>query len=149
MHALRGEFVHFLGDPAVEGAKARAAGMHFAMATDVGGGTSLSMLQTLNEAYKVAQCANWGMTPADAFYLATLGGARSLGVAAHIGNLEPGKEADVVVLDPAATPLLAKRSERCETIEAKLFALMMLGDDRATVATHILGAKAWQRETVF
>jgi guanine deaminase len=136
----------FLGSGFFDGAKARAAGMRFAVATDVGGGTSFSMLQTLNEAYKVAQCGNWSLTPADAFYLATLGGARALGVDAHIGNFEPGKEADLVVLDPAATPLLERRTRRAESIDAKLFLMMMLGDDRATAATHILGAKVWTRE---
>jgi guanine deaminase len=110
-----------------------------ALATDVGGGTSFSMLQTLNEAYKVAQMGGHAFTSLDGFYLATLGGAKGLGLDARIGNFEPGKEADIIALDPAATPLLAHRTALTRTLEEKLFALMVLGDDRAVAATWVLG----------
>ena len=110
-----------------------------ALATDVGGGTSFSMLQTMNEAYKVAQMGGHPLTALDGFYMATLGGARGLGLEARIGNFEPGKEADFVALDPAATPILAHRSALTAGIEEQLFALMMLGDDRAVAATWVLG----------
>jgi guanine deaminase len=97
------------------------------------------MLQTLNEAYKVAQMGGHAFTSLDGFYLATLGGAKGLGLDAHIGNFEPGKEADIIALDPAATPLLAHRTALTRTLEEKLFALMVLGDDRAVAATWVLG----------
>ncbi|MGD9872266.1 MAG: amidohydrolase family protein, partial [Thauera sp.] len=125
--------------------RARALGVRVGLGTDVGAGTSLSMLQTLNEAYKVLQLAGQSLSAPSAFYLATLGGAHSLYLDDRIGNFAAGKEADFVVLDPQATPLLARRSAACATLEERLFALMMLGDDRAVAATHVLGAAAWLR----
>ena len=118
---------------------ARGVNARMALATDVGGGTSFSMLQTMNEAYKVAQMGGHPFTSLDGFYMATLGGARGLGLDAHIGNLDTGKEADFIVLDPRATPLLERRMEQARTLEEKLFVLMILGDDRAVAASWILG----------
>ena len=68
--------------------------------------------------------------PSTGFYLATLGNARGLRLDAEIGTLDAGRWADVVVLDPQATPVLAARQELSESLEDMLFALMMLGDDR-------------------
>lgn len=135
----------FIGSGLFSCARARAAGTPVALATDVGGGTSFSMLRTMHEAYKVAQLAGESFSALDAFYLATLGGARALGSDAQVGSIVPGREADLVVLDPAATPLMARRDARAESIEERLFALMMLGDDRAVAATYVLGEAAWQR----
>ena len=129
----------FLGSGLFDIAAARVAGARVALATDVGGGTSFSMLQTMNEAYKVAQMGGHPFTAQDGFYLATLGGARGLGLEARIGNFEPGKEADFVALDLAATPVLARRTAQTTSIDEQLFALMMLGDDRAVAATWVLG----------
>jgi guanine deaminase len=129
----------FLGSGLFDIDAARNVDGRVALATDVGGGTSFSMLQTLNEAYKVAQMGGHAFTSLDGFYLATLGGAKGLGLDAHIGNFEPGKEADIIALDPAATPLLAHRTALTRTLEEKLFALMVLGDDRAVAATWVLG----------
>jgi guanine deaminase len=81
-----------------------------------------------------------------ALYLATLGGARALGLDDLIGNFDPGKEADFVVLDPAATPAMAYRAERCESIEDLLFATLMLGDDRAVASTWSLGRRVHSRD---
>jgi guanine deaminase len=75
----------------------------------------------------------------DGFYLATLGNARALGLAGEIGTLAPGSWADVVVLDPAATEVLSARNELSENLEDILFALMLLGDDRAVHAVYIKG----------
>jgi guanine deaminase len=78
-------------------------------------------------------------------WLATLGGAACLSLDDAIGNFTPGKEADCVVIDPAATPVLDRRMQVAKTLEERLFALMMLGDDRAVAATYIMGREAWRR----
>jgi len=131
----------FLGSGLYDYDRAELEGVPTAIGTDVGGGTSFSMLRTLHEAYKVAQMGRRSFNALDAFYLATLGGARGLGLEDCIGNFDAGKEADFVVLDPDATPLLARRMATTKTLEEKLFVLMMLGDDRAIKATHVLGEK--------
>jgi guanine deaminase len=135
----------FLGSGLFDLRRAHELGVRVGLGTDVGGGTSFSMLQTLNEAYKVLQLGGQSLSAAVAFHLATLGGAHSLYLDDRIGNFMPGKEADFVVLDPRATPLLARRSAACATLEERLFALMMLGDDRAVAATHVMGTPAWRR----
>ena len=131
----------FLGSGLFDLAGARMAGVRVGMGTDVGGGTSFSMLRTLGEAYKVARLAGATLTPWRAFYLATLGGARALGLEAAIGSFQPGGEADCVVLDPAATPLLGRRMAVARTLEERLSAWMTLGDDRAVAAVHLLGRR--------
>jgi guanine deaminase len=112
------------------------------LGTDVGAGTSFSLLQTLNEAYKVARLGGGVLSAVQGFYLATLGGARALSLEDRIGTLAPGHEADLVVLDPNATPLLQFRSERAASIEELLFVLMTLGDDRAIRAAYVAGVQA-------
>ena len=111
------------------------------IATDVGGGTSYSMLQTLGEAYKVAMLKGAKLDAFDAFYLATLGNAERLRLDTKLGNFETGKWADVVVLDPCATPVLEARQELSTCLQESLFALMMLGDDRAVRATYVSGKR--------
>lgn len=135
----------FLGSGLFDLARARAHGVRVGMGTDVGAGTSLSMLQTLGEAYKILQLQGQKLGAEEAFYLATLGGARSLYLDACIGSLAPGREADFVVLDPAATPLIARRMAQCATLAERLFVFMTLGDDRAIHATYILGEAVWRR----
>ncbi|WP_407279942.1 guanine deaminase [Aromatoleum evansii] len=135
----------FLGSGLFDLAKADAAGLRVGIGTDVGAGTSFSMLQTLGEAYKVLQLNGQSLSPERAFYLATLGGARSLYLDDRIGSFAPGCEGDFVVLDPAATPLLARRSAACTTLAERLFVLMMLGDDRAVAETWVMGEPAWRR----
>lgn len=115
------------------------AGIRTGLATDVGGGTSLSMLRTMGEAYKVLQLQDQLLPPARALYLATLGAAEALGIDRHVGNFAAGKEADFVVLDPRTTPLTAHRDAHTTSVEERLFALMTLGDDRQVVATAING----------
>lgn len=118
------------------------------MGTDVGGGTSFSMLRTLHEAYKVARMAGQQFSTLDAFYTATLGGASSLYLDSEIGNFESGKAADFVVLDTTnATPLLARRMRTVETLEEKLFVMMMLGDEHMVHATHVLGKLVYKRKS--
>lgn len=116
------------------------------LGTDVGGGTSLSQLQSLNEAYKVVAMAGDKLDAIRAFYLATLGGAHALYLDDRLGKLDPGYDADIAVLDLKATPLLAFRAEHCDSIEDLLFVLMTLGDDRAVRATYVAGQKVYDRE---
>jgi len=135
----------FLGSGLFDLPAAADSGVRVGLGTDIGGGTSLSMLRTLDEAYKVTHMAGHALAPLSAFHLATLGGAASLRLDDRIGSLETGKEADFIVLDPAATPLLARRIERAETLAERLFALMILGDDRAVHATYVLGRRVHTR----
>ncbi|MEP7183586.1 MAG: guanine deaminase, partial [Betaproteobacteria bacterium] len=116
-----------------------------ALATDVGGGTTLSMLATMNEAYKVARHTGFALTAAHALWLATRGAAQALDLEGVIGGLEPGHDADVAVLDLAATPLLRYRLPFCDSIDEVLAVLMMLGDDRAIRATWVAGRLAHER----
>src|SRR3954462_2847424 len=113
------------------------------LGTDIGGGTSFSLLATMGAAYEIAQLNGRALSAVEAFYLATLGGARAMGLEDRIGSIAPGREADLVVLDPSATPLLALRQARAESVEDLLFALMTLGDDRAVRATSVAGAPAY------
>jgi guanine deaminase len=130
----------YLGSGLFDIAASDAAGMRFALATDVGGGSSFSMLRTMAEAYKVAQLLGQSLSPLRAFYLATLAGARMLGLADRIGRFAPGSEADFIVLDPQATPLLERRMAQSRTLTERLLVLMTLADDRAIAATYILGS---------
>ncbi|HYD93843.1 MAG TPA: guanine deaminase [Noviherbaspirillum sp.] len=135
----------FLGSGLFDFAKADAARVPLSLATDVGGGTSFSMLQTMNAVYKVARMGGTYLPALRMFYLATLGGARSMQLEGTIGNFLPGVEADFVVLDPQATPLLARRTGRSESLEELLFALALLGDDRSVEATYSGGKQVHSR----
>lgn len=129
----------YLGSGLFDIAASDAAGMCFALATDVGAGSSFSMLRTMGEAYKVAQLLGQQLSPLRAFYLGTLAGARMLGLADRIGRLAPGAEADFIVLDPQATPLLARRMAQSRNLVERLLVWMTLADDRAIGATYVLG----------
>ena len=118
------------------------------LGTDVGGGTSFSMLQTLNEAYKMAQMLGISMTAVQGFYLATLGSAQALGIEDRVGTFKVGHDADIVVLDPHATPLLSLRSKLANTLDEMLFTLMICADDRAVEATYIAGKEVYERSYV-
>ncbi len=131
-----------LGSGLFDVASADAAGMRFSIATDVAAGSSFSMLQTLSDAYKVAQLSQQHLSPLRAFYLATLAGARALGVDDRVGRFAVGTEADFIVLDLRATPLLARRTARSRTLAEKLLVLLTLGDDRAVSRTYILGRES-------
>ena len=119
--------------------------VHLAVATDVGGGTSYSMLATLGETYKVQMLAGYKPSAFELFHLATRGNAERLHMAHEAGSLEVGKWADLAVLDPAATPVLASRQEVSQSLEDVLFSLAILGDDRAVRATYIAGRKVHDR----
>jgi guanine deaminase len=135
----------FLGSGLFDFEKADGARALLSLGTDVGAGTSFSMLQTMNEAYKVARLKGSYLPALRMFYLATLGAARAMDLEGMIGSFAAGAEADFVVLDPQATPLLARRSAHCDSLEEQLFALALLGDDRAIGATYAMGAKVHER----
>jgi len=135
----------FLGSGLFDFHRADALGVPLALATDCGGGTSFSMLQTMNETYKVARMGGTYLPALRMFYLATLGGARGMQLEGTIGNFAPGAEADFVVLDPQATPLMARRTRHADSLEELLFAFALLGDDRAVFATHAAGERVHQR----
>jgi guanine deaminase len=129
----------FLGSGLFDADGLRQAGVVTAVATDVGGGTSYSQLQTLNEAYKVLQMRGQRLHPYAAFHWITRGNALALGLADRIGALQVGGDADLVVLDARATPAMALRAERIESLAEELFLLQILGDDRAVAQTYVAG----------
>jgi guanine deaminase len=128
----------FLGSGLFDLARADAHRVKVGMGTDIGAGTSFSLLATLGEAYKIGQMRGASLDPFRALYLATAGGARTLGLGDRVGGLQPGQEADFVLLDGAATPLLARRTTGA-SLRDRLFALQILGDDRAIAATWVAG----------
>jgi guanine deaminase len=130
----------FLGSGLFDQARLARAGVRIALATDVGGGTSYSMLRTAAEGYKVLQLNGQSWPALQAFYRMTLGNARGLSLDDRIGSIEKGKEADLVVLDPRATPASAHRMETAGgNLEVELFALITMGDDRAVRQTYVAG----------
>jgi len=135
----------FLGSGLFDYKTAKQKNIKVGIGSDVGAGTTFSILQNLNEAYKIQQLQNQKLGPAEAFYLATLGGATVLGLENRVGNLKIGNEADFVVLDPEATPIMKVRAKNSTTLEDKLFALMMLGDDRSITSTFLLGKQSFKR----
>ncbi len=153
-HATRTALAHcptsnlFLGSGLFDLARAKRADrpLRVGLGTDVGAGTSLSPLQTLNEAYKVAQLTGSTLSPGHAFYLATRGGAHALDLDDRIGSLAPGMEADLAVLDLNSTPLIAARMRHVDSLDEALFVQMMLADDRAIRATWVAGRKRFDRE---
>jgi guanine deaminase len=131
----------FLGSGLFDQARFQRAGVRIALATDVGGGTSYSMLHTAAEGYKVLQLNRQSWPALQALYRMTLGNARALGLDDRIGSVQAGKEADLVVLDSRATPAMAHRMETAgHDLAAELFALVMMGDDRAVRQTYVAGA---------
>ena len=135
----------FLGSGLFDLNKLEAHGVRVGLGTDVGAGTSFSQLQSLNEAYKVMQLQGKKLDPFKSLYLATLGGANALYLDDRLGNFLPGKDADFLVLDYNATPLISYRMQQARSLEERLFALTMLGDDRAVKETFAAGVSVHQR----
>ncbi len=136
----------FLGSGLFDLNTAQQQQIRVGLGTDIGAGTSFSILATLAEAYKVQQIQQHKLHPLQALYLATLGGAEALSLEDKIGNLAIGKEADFLVLDLQATPLIKKRMQSTQSICEQLFVLMMLGDDRVIEQTYIYGECQYQRD---
>ncbi len=131
----------FLGSGFFDFGAADAAGMAYGLASDVGGGTSFSPFRTMLAAYVVGRegqtKTGQSLSPGRLWWLHTAGAARALGLEGVVGNLQPGHEADFVVLDPQATPLLARKTRQANNLDELLFALIVLGDDRLIERTVI------------
>lgn len=141
----------FLGSGLFNLKHTHEAGVQTAIATDVGGGTSFSLLRTLDEAYKVQHLQGYALKPFEAFYRITLGAAKALKIDHLVGNFDPGKEADFVVLDCGVTTTQKMRinflnRNHALDIETLLFGLQITGDDRNVVATYVMGEKVYEKE---
>ncbi|MBL4630977.1 MAG: amidohydrolase family protein, partial [Paraglaciecola sp.] len=137
----------FLGSGLFDLAKAEQQNIPVMLATDVGGGTSFSMLKTMGEAYKICQLKGNQMDPMHGLYLMTQGAALGLGLDDKIGNLNPGTDADFVILDPEFDELSVLRFKHHRTPQDILFALSMLADDRAIMATFVAGIAVYHTHT--
>ena len=135
----------FLGSGFFDYAEADRVGMGYGLASDVGGGTSFSPFHTMLAAYYVGREGQakrgLSLSPQHLWWQHTAGAARALGLAGVVGNLQPGCEADFIVLNPQATPLLARRTAQAGSIDELLFAMIVLGDDRLVEKTVISQAK--------
>ncbi|MET0371076.1 MAG: guanine deaminase [Sphingobium sp.] len=134
----------FLGSGFFDFARVDAHRVRLGLGTDIGAGTSFSLLHTAGLAYQAALAKGAPLDPFRALYLATAGSAALLHIGDRVGALAEGQEADFVVLDSASTPLLARRTAGATLFE-RLFALQILGDDRAIARTYIMGECAWDR----
>ncbi|MBW3096998.1 guanine deaminase [Pseudohoeflea coraliihabitans] len=129
----------FLGSGLFDLARLDRQQVRVAIATDIGGGTSYSMLRTLDEAYKIQQLQKNRLSPIESFWWATRGNAEALGLVERIGTLEPGSDADIIVLDRSATPAMASRDRDDLSLEEELFLLQTMGDDRAVAEVYVAG----------
>ena len=129
----------FLGSGLLDFEQLKRDGIDVSLATDIGAGTSLSMLRTMGDAYKVCQLRGYSLSAMEAFAMSTLGNAQCLHLDKYIGNFEVGKEADFLMLDPNATDLSSRRTGLSETIEDELFVMMTIGDERCVAATYVEG----------
>jgi guanine deaminase len=137
----------FLGSGLFDLAKLDAHGVRFGLGTDVGAGTTFSMLSTMGEAYKVCQMRGNPLDPFRALWLATAAGAAMLGMGDKVGALTLGQEADFLLLDSGATPLAARRCAHLPLAE-RLFAMQIMGDDRFIARTYVAGHLAHDRQAV-
>ena len=135
----------FLGSGFFDFGQADRHDVRLGLGTDIGAGTSFSMLFTAGLAYQTALARGDALDPFRALFLATAGSAALLHIQDRVGGLLPGQEADFVLLDSAATPLLARRTAGASLAE-RLFALQILGDDRAIARTYIMGQCVWDRD---
>jgi guanine deaminase len=138
----------FLGSGAFNIARAKhpERPVRVGLGTDVGAGTSFSILATLHEAYKASQIHGHALSAGHAYYLATRGTAHAMYLDDRIGSIAPGMEADLVVLDMKSTPLIDYRMQFAKDFNEALFIQMMLGDDRAVQATYVAGQLVYHRD---
>jgi guanine deaminase len=132
----------FLGSGLFDRQRLVQHGVRTGIATDIGGGTSVSMLRTLDEGYKVLQLRGQRLNPFASFHMATRGNAEALGLEGTIGSIEVGAAADLIVLDAGATPTMRMRLATVSSLAEELFLLQTLGDDRAVAEVYVAGARA-------
>ncbi|MBL4805827.1 MAG: guanine deaminase [Rhodobacteraceae bacterium] len=130
----------FIGSGLFNATKAHEMKIPTGLATDVGGGSSFSMLRTMASAYEIGQLRGDALHPAQLLWMATQGSADALHVGNKIGNLVAGREADIVVIDMASTPVIEQRVKRAEDFWEQIFPTIMLGDDRAISAVWVNGS---------
>ena len=151
LHAAGAQIAHspssnlFLGSGLFDWPGAAAGGVAVSLASDVGGGTSLSMIRTMAEAYKVQALAGQRLTAWKALHSATLGAAQALGLAGEIGSFEPGRTADVCVWDWASGPVAEARMQAARSLHERAFAWMTLADDRNLAETFVAGVSRYRR----
>ena len=133
----------FLGSGLFPLHRVLAAGVTVGLGSDIGAGTTPSMFNAMADAYKVQQVQGVSLSPFHLWFLATLGGARTLSLESDTGSLEPGKSADMLALSLQATPLVALRSDRASSLEDLLAGLIFMGDDRAVQRAWIAGREVW------
>ena len=137
----------FLGSGLFGWRGAEAAGVHVSLASDVGGGTSLSMLRNMADAYKIQALAGERLTAWKALHAATRGAALALGLGDEIGSLEPACIADVCVWDEAVGPVATRRASVARTLHERVFAWMTLADERNLVEAFVAGRSSYRRDT--
>ena len=116
------------------------ANIRIAYGSDVGAGTSYSMLATAADAYKICQLKGFSLNPLESYFGLTLGNARALSMTDQIGTLDVGSVADLAVLNSRATHAMRTRMRSVESLSEELFVLQTLGDDRAISETYVAGA---------
>ena len=129
----------FIGSGLFDMGARKAETLRVGLATDTGGGSSFSMLRTMAAAYEIGQLTHTALHPAQLLWLATYGSAQALHMEDRIGSIAPGMEADLTILDLASTPAIAQRAIRAETIWEEVFPTIMMGDDRAVIASYVMG----------
>ncbi len=129
----------FLGSGLFDRDRFKKLGARFSVATDVGGGTSFSMLETMAEAYKVLHVQGQRLSPFASYYMMTLGNARALGLEDRIGSLHVGADADITILDSRAKPAMELRMQTATTLAEELFILQTMGDDRSVSEVYVAG----------
>jgi len=129
----------FLGSGLFDAARFDKFGARWSVATDVGGGTSFSMLETMDEAYKVLHLQGQRLTPFNSFYRMTRGNALALGLEHQIGSLQAGADADIVVLDSGAKSAMEFRMRTATSLAEELFILQTMGDDRCIAEVYVAG----------
>ncbi len=135
----------FVGSGLFNMRQALDSGARVALASDVGGGSSLSPFATMKAAYEIAQLSGWSLPPELAFWLVTAGAARALSLDDSIGRVAVGYEADLVIVDPRSTPVIRQRVDRAESLTDVLFAQIVLADDRAICATYADGKRIFRQ----
>jgi guanine deaminase len=138
----------FLGSGLFDWRAMEASGAQVTLASDVGGGTSLSMLRTMTDAYKIQALAGQRLTAWKALHAATRGAARALGLDAEIGSFDVGCTADVCVWDWTQGSVAERRLALAHDLHEKVFAWITLGDERNLVAAYVAGQRRYERRSV-